>query len=97
MYTIYDTASYLLQPSRRMAQIFRSSLRKNPFAMDLGAGRFAEGLADMFLRTSRYVKKPEFNIDSVKIGEQSVPVYQTTVLKKDFANLVKFKKAGVEN
>ena len=62
MYTMYDTASYLLEPSRRFAQMFRSSLRKNPFAMDLGAGRFSEGLADMFLRTSRYVKKPEFNI-----------------------------------
>ncbi len=96
MYTMYDTASYLLEPSRRLAQIFRSSLRKNPFAMDLGAGRFAEGLADMFLRTSRYVKKPEFNIDSVKVGEKEFPVYQTTVLKKDFCNLLRFKKADTE-
>ena len=87
MYTMYDTASYVLEPSRRFAQMLRSSLRKNPFAMGWGAGRFAEGLADMFLRTSRYVKKPEFNIDSVKVGEKEFPVYQTTVLKKDFCNL----------
>lgn len=93
---MYDTASYLLEPSRRFAQMFRSSLRKKPFAMELGAGRFAEGIADMFLRTSRYVKKPEFNIDSVKVEEKDFPVYQTTVLKKDFCNLLRFKKVGVE-
>lgn len=92
---IYDMASYLLEPSRRIAHLIRSSLRKNPIAMDLGVGRFAEGLADMFLRSTKYVKKPEFNIDSVKVGEKIIPVHQTTVLKKDFCNLVKFKKVGV--
>lgn len=96
MYRLYDTASYLLEPARRFAHFFRSRMRENPFAMGTGIGRYAEGLADSFMRTTRYIQKPEFNIDSVKVGETVFPVHQTTVLKKDFANLVKFKKVGAE-
>ena len=92
MYTAYDNMSYLLEPSRKLAQIFRSSLRNHPTAMDYCAVRFAEGLADMFLRTTKYVQKPEFNIDYVDIDGAQVQVYQTTVMKKDFCNLIRFKK-----
>ncbi len=93
MYTLYDNTSYLLEPSRQFARILRSSLRNSPMAMDFAAGRFTEGIADMFLRSTKYVTKPEFNIDTVKVNGEDVPVYQTTILKKDFCNLIKFKKA----
>jgi poly(3-hydroxybutyrate) depolymerase len=54
--------------------------------------RFAEGLADMYERSTRYVRKPEFNIDSVSIEGETIPVYQTTILKKPFGDLVRFTK-----
>ncbi|MBE6447255.1 MAG: polyhydroxyalkanoate depolymerase [Alphaproteobacteria bacterium] len=92
MYTMYDNMSYLMEPSRRLAQIFRRYLRDHSTAMNYAPGRFSEGLADMFLRTTKYVQKPEFNIDAVTVDNQTVQVYQTTVLKKDFCNLIKFKK-----
>lgn len=95
MYTLYDTASYLLEPSRRAAQVVRSLMRQH--GMGNGTGRFIEGLADNFLRTTKYVQKPEFNIDSVVVNNEEVPVYQTTILKKDFCNLLKFKKANAGN
>lgn len=92
MYTLYDAAYYLRVPSRIFAQSVRTALRANPEILKFGATRFVEGLADMYERSTRYVKKPEFNIDSVKVGEEDVRVYQTTVLKKPFGNLVHFTK-----
>lgn len=92
MYELYDATSYLLQPMRKYAQIFRSSLRSNPRILDFGAGRLLEGLADMYDRSTRYIKKPEFNIDFVDVDGKQVNVYQTTVLKKPFCHLVHFTK-----
>ena len=92
MYTLYDAGHYLRIPSRILAQSIRTALRANPQLLEFGAARFMEGLVDMYERSTRYVKKPEFNIDSVKVGEEDVNVYQTTVLKKPFGNLVHFTK-----
>ncbi len=92
MYTLYDAGHYLRIPSRILAQSIRTALRANPQLLEFGAARFMEGLVDMYERSTRYVKKPEFNIDSVKVGEEDVKVYQTTVLKKPFGNLVHFTK-----
>jgi poly(3-hydroxybutyrate) depolymerase len=92
MYAFYDSASYLMKPARKFAQILRSGLGGNEKAMDSCVGRFAEGFADMYERSTRYVQKPEFNIDQVTVDGEDVNVYQTTVLKKPFCDLVRFTK-----
>ncbi|MDR0677654.1 MAG: polyhydroxyalkanoate depolymerase [Holosporaceae bacterium] len=92
MYALYDASSYFLRPSRKFAQILKSYLRSNPNAMNSCFGRVTEGFADMYERTTRYVQKPEFNIDEVKVNGEEIKVYQTTVMKKPFGNLVRFKK-----
>lgn len=97
MYEIYDSGAYILQPVRKFACAFRSLMRKSPGALDSGAGRLVEGLADMYERSTRYIKKPEFNIDSVVVNGEPVKVLQTTVLKKDFGDLVKFAKENQKN
>ena len=85
MYEFYDTAAYLLMPSRKFAHTFRTMMRANPTLMDFGAGRLLEGMADMYLRTTRYVRPPEFNIDYVEVDNEKKQVFQTTVMKKPFA------------
>ncbi|GHT95881.1 esterase [Alphaproteobacteria bacterium] len=74
----------------------RSFLNGHPSAMDFGAGRLAEGISDMYERSTRYVKKPEFNIDSVDVNGEKVKVYQTTAVKKAFGDLVHFTKENQE-
>lgn len=92
MYEMYDAMNYLLQPFRKMAQTTRSFFRNTPNLLDYGSGRFIEGLADTYERSTRYVKKPEFNIDEVEVDGEKVKVYQTAVLKKPFCHLQHFTK-----
>ena len=93
MYRLYDIMHYLGIPARRAAQHARTLLRSNPEMLNnFGAARLAEGIVDMYERSTRYVTKPEFNIDKVQVDNEEVRVYQTTVLKKPFGNLVHFTK-----
>ena len=92
MYTFYDSASYLMDPIRKFAQVLRLNLGSNGRMMDFAIGRFVEGLADMYERSTRRVQKPEFNINHVTIDGENINVYQTTVLKKPFCNLIHFTK-----
>lgn len=95
LYEMYDTAAYMLQPIRKVAQAFRSTMRANPLFMEYGIGRFLEGVADTYERSTRYlITPPEFNINSVMKDGKEVQVFQTTVLKKPFARLVHFHKAN---
>lgn len=97
MYEWYDFMAYAQSPMRKYANLFRSILGNVPGTKNYGLFRYADGLADMYLRTSRYVKKPEFDIESVDVDGQKIPLYQTTVLKKPFCNLVRFTKANQKN
>lgn len=92
MYALHDFVSYLAEPVRRLAEILRFTLGSNSRMMNLGAARFAEGLADMYERSTRHVRKPQFNIDQITIDGENVNIYQTTVLKKSFCDLVHFTK-----
>jgi poly(3-hydroxybutyrate) depolymerase len=71
--------------------------------LDFAPWRLLDGAAEMYERLSRYGVKPEFNIDFVEIPQKAgrrgatpetvkIPVYQTTVLKKDFCDLIHFSK-----
>ncbi|MDR3151631.1 MAG: polyhydroxyalkanoate depolymerase [Holosporaceae bacterium] len=97
MYDTHDAWSYLLAPSRKLASSFRSAFNANPAGMDYGVSRLCEGLADMYERSTRDVKKPEFNIDYVDVNGEKVKVFQTTVLKKPFGDLVRFSKENQGN
>jgi poly(3-hydroxybutyrate) depolymerase len=98
MYAFYDTTSYLIKPMRRFMQSVRSSLRSDPKTLDSSCFlRLAEGLADMYERSTRYVTKPEFNIDQVNVDGEDVKTYQTTAMKKPFCNLLRFTKENQQN
>lgn len=97
MYEFYDAMAWAQMPMRKYAGFLRTLFGRTPGLMDRGLFRFADGLADMYLRTSRYVRKPEFDIDSVDVDGKQVKLYQTTVLKKPFCNLVRFTKENQGN
>ena len=53
MYEFYDAMAYAQLPVRKFASSLRTFFANTLHAMDYGVGRFADGLADMYLRTSR--------------------------------------------
>lgn len=96
MFGMYDASAYMLKPFRFIAENITNYFKNNPQLMDFGMGRFAEGLADNYERSTRYVRKPEFNINEVEIDGKKVSVYQTTEMKLPFADLQHFTKAQKE-
>jgi poly(3-hydroxybutyrate) depolymerase len=67
-------------------------MRSHPGALEFCLPRFVEGLADMYERSTRNSPKPEFNIEQVTADGKVVNLYQTTVLKKPFCDLLHFTK-----
>ncbi len=92
MYEFYDAMAYAQQPIRKFASGLRNLLANTPHAFDFAGNRLMDGMADMYLRTTRYGHKPDFNITHVDVDGKKVRLYQTTVLEKPFGNLVRFTK-----
>ncbi|MBR1734932.1 MAG: polyhydroxyalkanoate depolymerase [Alphaproteobacteria bacterium] len=92
MYELYDAMAYARQPMRKFASGIRSLLAMTPHAFDFAGFRLMDGMADMYLRSTRYGNKPDFNIGHVNVDGKKVKLYQTTVLEKPFGNLVRFTK-----
>lgn len=96
MYAQFDATHYLLEPSKRLAKKVMSTFRGYDALSKSGSLRFIDGVADMYERSTRSIKKPEFNIDKVLIDGVETAVHQTTVMKKPFGNLVRFTKENQE-
>lgn len=92
MFGMYDANAYLLRPRRFMAERIRDYFSNNSTLTKFGLGRFIEGLADTYERSTRYVKKPEFNINEIEIDGKTINVYQTAEMKLPFADLQHFTK-----
>lgn len=92
MFKLYDAEAYLLKPFRFVAESIRSYFYDNQSLMNFSSGRFVAGLADMYERSTRYVRKPEFNINEVEVDGTKVKVYQTAEMKLPFADLQHFTK-----
>lgn len=90
MFDMYDGFHWLNEPLRKFAENVRSSLRCAQF--DAGITRYVEGLADMYERSTRYVKKPEFNINSVVIDNHEYSIAEAVEKKLPFCNLRHFIK-----
>lgn len=94
LFDLYDSSAYMIEPMRRVAETVREIFHHDPTLTQYGAGRLVCGMADMFERSTRYAKKPEFNINFVQICDEMIKVYQTAVVKKPFADLLHFTKEG---
>lgn len=95
MFEFYDQCYWMSGPVRKYAELIRSFLQ-NEKIPDLGMNRFIEGLADMYERSTRYVKKPDFNIHEIKIGDTVYPIVESVEKRLPFCNLVHFTKRGLD-
>lgn len=90
MFELYDAMHWLGAPCRKYAESLRSYLAN--IDLDSGFARFIEGLADIYERSTRYVKKPNFNIDSITVDNATYTITESIEKKLPFCNLVHFTK-----
>jgi poly(3-hydroxybutyrate) depolymerase len=93
LYQLYESQRALLSPFAEFAsatsKLYNHPL--SPFAHTPGAQRVSAGL-DLMHRLSKEYEKPEFGINSVKVGDIDVAVQQQVAIDKPFCRLLRFKR-----
>jgi poly(3-hydroxybutyrate) depolymerase len=93
LYQLYESQRALLSPFAEFAsatsKLYNHPL--SPFAHTPGAQRVSAGL-DLMHRLSKEYEKPEFGINSVKVGGVDVAVQQQVAIEKPFCRLLRFKR-----
>ncbi len=93
LYQLYESQRALLSPFAEFAsatsKLYNHPL--SPFAHTPGAQRVSAGL-DLMHRLSKEYEKPEFGINSVKVGSVDVAVQQQVAIEKPFCRLLRFKR-----
>jgi len=91
LYQAYQFQSDLASPFRLAAQYISSSLLFQQ--TERSVLRKVAAACDVFSRMRLTHSRPPFNIHSVTVGEQEVPVTEETVLTLPFGTLLRFRKA----
>ena len=93
LYHLYELNQAALHPARATAEAYRM-LWRNPLnpASHTVMGRGAAAALELFERSTRRYRKPEWEIDSVMAHGRTVSVRPETVLTKPFCNLVHFRR-----
>ncbi len=93
LYYIYEMNHAALAPWRAMADAGLNFWKSpaNPLSSTQMGRSFAASL-EMFERTTRRYGKPEFGIADTIVGDDLVAIEEQVSLKKDFCNLVNFRK-----
>jgi poly(3-hydroxybutyrate) depolymerase len=93
LYQFYEAQRALLSPFAEFAsatsKLYNHPL--SPFAHVPGAQRVSAGL-DLMHRLSKDYEKPDFGINSVRVGGRDVAVQEQVILKKPFCRLLRFKR-----
>lgn len=92
-YQLYELNHAALQPARAYAHATRL-LFSNPFnpAAATPMGRAVAASAELFERTTRRYAKPEFGLDTTRVGGKKVAVSEEVVWKRPFCRLLHFKR-----
>jgi poly(3-hydroxybutyrate) depolymerase len=94
MYWFYELGHAALNPSRAIADATRLFF-KNP-ANPLAHTPYGKSIAasmELFERSTRRYRKPEWGINSVTIGAEHVPVHISTVWERPFCRLLHFERS----
>ena len=93
LYQIYEAQRSLMEPLTDFAQAAAklysndtSPLSKLPMAQRMAAGY------DLLFRLGKDYEKPEFDIKSVKVGDDDVVIQEAIALDKPFCQLRRFKR-----
>jgi poly(3-hydroxybutyrate) depolymerase len=94
IYWLYEMTLAALNPSRAVADATRLFF-KNP-ANPLAHTTYGKSIAatmELFERTTRRYRRPEWGIDHVTVGGERVPVHITSVWERPFCRLLHFERA----
>jgi poly(3-hydroxybutyrate) depolymerase len=94
IYWLYEMTLAALNPSRAVADATRLFF-KNP-ANPLAHTTYGKSIAatmELFERTTRRYRRPEWGIDNVTVGGERVPVHITSVWERPFCRLLHFERA----
>lgn len=93
LYHFYELNQAALGPTRATADAYRLMWRNplNP-ASRTALGRGAAAALELFERSTRRYRKPDWAIDTVQVDGREVSVTPRTVLSKPFCNLVHFER-----
>jgi len=96
MYWLYEMGQAALNPSRAVADATRLFFRNpaNPFAHTT-YGKSVAAAAELFERSTRRYRRPEWAITKVAIGGEQVPVHITSVWERPFCRLLHFERSFV--
>jgi len=94
MYWFYEMGHAALNPSRAFADATRLFFKNpaNPLA-HTAYGKSVAASMELFERSTRRYRRPEWGIDSVTVGAERVPVHITTVWHRPFCRLLHFERA----
>jgi poly(3-hydroxybutyrate) depolymerase len=93
MYWLYEMGHAALNPARAVADATRLFYRNpvNPLSHTT-FGKSMAAAAELFERTTRRYSQPEWNIDSIGIGGEQVPVAIDVVWERPFCRLLHFRR-----
>ena len=93
LYQLYESQRAVLSPFAEFASASSKlySHPLSPFTHTPMAQRVSAGL-DLVHRLSKEYEKPEFNINSVRVGGVDVAVQQQVAITKPFCRLLRFKR-----
>jgi poly(3-hydroxybutyrate) depolymerase len=96
LYHVYEMNHAAVLPWRLAADAGLAflNLPNNPVARSYW-GRTATASLELFERLTRRYGKPTFDIHSVDVDGESIPVFETIVVEKPFCKLLHFAKSGL--
>ena len=94
MYWIYEMGQAALNPARAVADATKLFFKNpaNPFAHTT-YGKSVAAAAELFERSTRRYRRPDWSIDHTMVGGERVPVHISTVWQRPFCQLLHFERA----
>ena len=94
IYWLYEMGHAALNPSRALADVTQLFFNNpaNPLAHTV-YGKSMAAAAELFERTTRRYRRPEWDIHDTTVGGERVPVHITTVWERPFCRLLHFERA----
>jgi poly(3-hydroxybutyrate) depolymerase len=94
MYWLYEMGHAALNPSRAFADAARLFFKNpaNPLAHTT-YGKSVAAAMEVFERSTRRYRRPEWGIDSVTVGAEHIPVHIASVWERPFCRLLHFQRA----
>jgi len=95
IYEAYEAQVDVLKPARLVANTAASYLNQGWFGLpQLPAARKLAAHWEVFSRARLTHHRPEFGIETVRVGEQELPVREEVVHRTPFASLLRFVRDG---